>query len=66
MQKAQKKGMSLKNSVMVSAKFATEGKGSQDKLTAEQAKMLMENIQELDALAFRTDHQLLRLTLEGV
>ena len=43
----------------VAVEFATEGKGSQDKLTAEQAKMLMENIQELDALAFRTDHQLL-------
>lgn len=43
----------------VAVEFATEGKGPQDKLTAEQAKMLMENIQELDALAFCTDRQLL-------
>ena len=40
----------------VAVELATEGK---DKLTAEQAKMLMENVQELDALAICTDQQLL-------
>ena len=52
----------------VAVEFATRGKESQSSLTEEQAKILTENIQELDALAFSTDRQLLDelINLEGL
>ena len=43
----------------VAVEFATQGKQTGHKLTVENAKLLMENIQELDTLAFCTHRHLL-------
>ena len=40
--------------------FATKGQESRSTISAEQAKMLVENMQELDAMAFSTDKKLMQ------
>lgn len=48
----------------LAVEYATEGKTSQERITPAQAKVLVDNIHELDVLAFSTDKELLSTLLK--
>ena len=48
----------------VALEYATKGKESKSVVTTEQAQMLVENLQDLDAMAFATDRRLLQELME--
>ena len=54
----------LPNMWGIAVEFATRGKESRNAVTPQQAKLLVENLRELDSLAFASDRQLLQELVE--